>query len=182
MEPRRKILCILLVLVLIPVAGAAPLVVSIGDVTAAPGSTVTVPVSVTGAQDLGSLDLAIAYDPAVLSILSVDRSSPGNGLFGSNTDRPGIITVSIADPDGISTDGSVAALKFRVTGAAGNSSPLALYNILAADVKTFREIPADGTDGSVTVKKTGIGSPGPGLPALLGTLVLAALLGKRRKP
>jgi len=175
--PAGKVPAILLLLLcLFPAVLADQLAVSIGDATAAPGSTVTVPVSVSGAQNLGSLDIAIAYDPGVLTVVSVDEGSLGNGLFVSNTDRPGVATVSIADPSGINGNGPVANLKFTVNGAAGTSSKLTITNMLAYDLKTHQAISADSSDGSVTVKKSGLGSPGFGLAAAAGALALLGLL------
>jgi hypothetical protein len=53
-------------------------VIRVGDVVAAPGETVEIPVYVTNSRPVQAFQLVIGYDPAVLSI------SPYNGHSGSN--------------------------------------------------------------------------------------------------
>jgi hypothetical protein len=181
MNVKKTIITIALLACFIPCAPAALLTVGVSNVTAAPGSTVDVPVTVSGAQGLGSMDLAMSYDPAAVSVVSVDKGSLGKGLFSSNTGKPGIVTVSIADPAGISGDGSVAIIKVKVNGDAGTTSDIAIYNVLAYDVKTHLEIPVQKTDGMLTVKKGGWGLPGFGFAAVAGALVVLGVLRRFRK-
>jgi hypothetical protein len=54
--------------------------------TACPGSVVTVPVTVTGFTNIGSLSLSITYDPAVLVYVSASNTSGFPGMsFGHGT-------------------------------------------------------------------------------------------------
>jgi hypothetical protein len=162
-----------------PVSAAA-LTVSAGTVNGGPGSTVTIPVNVENAKDLGSMDIVISYDPSVLSAVSVDKGSLNKGMISSTTDMPGIISLGIVDADGINGNGAVAEITMKVTGADGASSTLSIDRVLAYDARTHLDIQTVTGSGTFTVKQ---GGPGAALPETIALVAVAAigLLSRRGK-
>ncbi|MFU8844604.1 MAG: cohesin domain-containing protein [Bacteroidales bacterium] len=57
------------------------------------GATATVPVSVTGFNNVGSCNLRWLYDPAVATCTGVTKSASLPGGLAVNTDTPGVITI-----------------------------------------------------------------------------------------
>ena len=51
----------------------SPIMLSIGTIIAEPNSTIEIPINVEGASGIGSIDITLAYDPTVLTVISVDR-------------------------------------------------------------------------------------------------------------
>ena len=89
------------------------------DLTASPGETVAVPVTVRAFKNVGAVSLVLDYDPAVLKFSSAENTGGFPGLIISNP-VPGKIAVSgtTTDPDGCSLpDESVLfTLNFRYLG------------------------------------------------------------------
>lgn len=164
----------LLALLLSGTVAAAPMGVAINDSTAAPGSTVEVPIAVSGAQGLGGIDLLVSYDPAVLNATSVEKGPLLKGMLSANTDTPGYVSLSAIDPDGINGEGPLVMVRFRVIGANGASSPLSITRVTAYDVGTYLDQPAAPRDGTFTVSG-GPGGAAPGFGAGIAAASLAAL-------
>jgi hypothetical protein len=150
-----------------------------------------VPVTVSGANNLGSMDFLISYDSSVLVAQGVEKGSLNKGMISANTTVPGLISVSIADSGGMTGTGDVAVILFAVNGSAGATSPLALANVQAYDAGTYLDVPLTLSDGTFTVVAgpsggTGGGDNsllliGGGVAALLAVAVLLAALMVLRK-
>lgn len=57
------------------------------------GLTASVPITVTGFENIGSCNLQLVYDPAILTCTSVEKSSLLTGGLATNLEVPGIITL-----------------------------------------------------------------------------------------
>jgi ribosomal protein S28E/S33 len=109
----KKLLTLFIVLLAIttPVAGLA---VKVPEITGLVGEVATVPVEIEDAKNVGGIDIAILYDPAILKVKSVEKGVVIKGLLSSNTDREGIIVIGIVDANGMNGDGSIAEITFEV--------------------------------------------------------------------
>lgn len=139
MMPRSSLFNHLLVLtaimLIVLLAGAArgqTLEVSIGEHEAKAGATVTVPVTLSKADDVGALQADLAYDTNVLSVESVEPGPMIKGaMFDNETKQPGRIALGFATLEGVSGDGAVAQVTFKVQDGAKGATGLKLENVRA---------------------------------------------------
>lgn len=144
--------------------------------TTSPGSPdgvpVVIPVNTTNLSGLGviSADFTFQYDPAVLSPAAADISvtagtvSP-TGQITVNDTTPGVVVVSVFSTSHFSGAGTVVDLHFKVIGAAGTSTPLALsgfqYNssLVCAELMSGTLTVAGTIAGRVTFENTAFPAP-----------------------
>ncbi|HTP32285.1 MAG TPA: cohesin domain-containing protein [Candidatus Acidoferrales bacterium] len=170
------------VLVSAPLLTAEP-VISPGSVTVSNG-VFSLPVSITGASDVYAFQFDLAFDPYILTLLSISEGSflPTGG---PTTFVPGTIDNTVgtaantADTltgpvPGATGDGVLADFEFEATGA--GTSPITLSNGILLD-SSLSGIPFMTSPGSVTVPA--VPEP-PGL-TWIGALGLAGLLLVRRR-
>jgi hypothetical protein len=147
-------ICILLALV--SVVSAAGVTVSVADSSIGTGGKADIPVTVSGADRMGGMDMTITYDPAVLKFTGV---KPGdltkNGLIEANETRPGTINIGFINIDGISGDGNLFTVGFTAVGQSGTSSPVKLTNRKAFRIDLL-DVPLTLKSGTITIaeKKT----------------------------
>ena len=154
---------------------AVPLV-QVGDGSGVKGAFVKVPVEVVEASRIGSMDVALAYDPSVLRAVWVGKGElTASALLYGNVGSPGRVLIAMADPGGITGNGSIATIEFEVLGEANAKSVLALTGLEANGVDALAVPLANGT-GIFTVAETPPvpekGVCGPTLVILMATLVL----------
>ena len=126
--------------------------IGVRSATVAPGSTVQIPIEIRQANDIGSMNFVLAYDPAVLVVANVERGALlGEALFAVNTNERGTIRFGLATLSGVSGSGALAYVEFEATGGSGSSSPIALSEMLATDTSGEALYP-DTEDGVVTVE------------------------------
>ncbi len=83
--------------------------------------------------------------------MNVSSGSLNKGIIEANMSVPGLLSVSMADPDGMNGSGDVAVISFSVIGAPNQTSELILSNVQAFDAATPGEIPVMATNGTFTV-------------------------------
>ncbi len=152
-----------------PTPSCSPVSLSIPDVQSNTGVVVTVPVNTSDLTGSGvfSIDMQVAYDPAVLApMASCVTLGPvaGSSSLTANCASSGTVIISLFQANAMSGSGVLVDLHFNVIGEPGTSSPLNL---------TFPEGSClTATNGSVTVVAGGpisgtvtygnaIGSPNP---------------------
>jgi hypothetical protein len=170
------------------VVTAAQVQVSVSDTTGNSGEVVDIPVTVSDANNIGSIDLVITYDPTILQVDSVSKGDLNNGMISSNTETDGILSLAIADQSGIDGDGEIAIISFSVIGQTG-SSPLQVESLSVYDVESV-EIDATAENGLFTVDETSESESNdttdetPGFETfllLVGiSMVIVALRGRKR--
>lgn len=154
-DTMKKIIIFSSLLLLLSVSVAnAELIVEIPDASGKVGDVINIPVNVKDAKSVGSMDIAITYDPSIVSIEKVEKGSLSKGIVSSNTENPGIIIVSVVDSSGINGDGEVVKLTFKLLKE--GSTPLKIENVKAYDANTHIDIIAATSDGSITVENGGI--------------------------
>ena len=147
-----------------PVPTSPPDVVSTRSPTAVPTlspqladpvvlpSTVNVPIYLTGAKNVGSLEFVLTYDPTVLEVSDVEAGGLAqNSLFDFGVRVPGRLWAGLIDTDGINGDGPVAVVSFEVIGPGSSASRLTLENVATYDARSLLDILTDATSGSFTV-------------------------------
>ena len=128
--------------------------------TAAPNSTVQVPIRLDKASSIGSMNFVLTYNAQVLKVNKVDSGSLVSGaLFTPNFKTPPQVRFGLATSGGISGSGSVAYIEFQVIGAAGSSSPLALSEVDTTDT-SGKSVTVTTQNGTVTVASGAAGGAG----------------------
>ncbi|MBI4671921.1 MAG: hypothetical protein HY741_09690 [Chloroflexi bacterium] len=171
----------------IPIVRAATVTVSAPTVEAQADGAVDVPIQLAGAQGLGALHIELVYDPRVLTPETVTRGALAgmNALVESNTKQAGRVVIGVVSLDGISGDGAVATVRFRVVGNAGQSSALTFENNQAWERASHAEVLVNSQPGQVTIAA---GLPSWLVPALIGlgvllvSLLVLIFFVRRRKP
>ncbi|MCP3979258.1 MAG: hypothetical protein GY716_08020 [bacterium] len=108
------------------------------DLSAAPGTTASVPVFASPADSLMSFDLTLVFDPAVLSFDSLDLVGLVTDGWTPTTFSPhaGQLRISLFDADAIpggTGAAQIATLNFDVIGSLADVSPLSLVRAESDD-------------------------------------------------
>jgi hypothetical protein len=147
----RRALLLSFVLGALLAVHAAGLTFTAQDRSAAPNGTVVVPIAVADAQDLGGVELAVTYDPAVLRFESAAPSGLANrAQVSSNEAGPGRVAIAVASPRSVTGTGPFVALTFAAVGPAGARSAVALEVARAVTVDD-EPVPAQVVNGTVSV-------------------------------
>jgi hypothetical protein len=121
----NAILISLGLLLIVATVNAAVITVSIDSTSAGSGSKVVIPVKVSGASNLGAMDLMTTYDSSVLKFSSAEVGSLStNGMIESNGNSPGVIKIGFVDSRGVTGDGTLITLTFDVVGKNGATSKI----------------------------------------------------------
>ena len=159
MKTYMNVVIISMVILATVPALASAATVSVGDATTV-GSTVTVPINVAGALDIGAMTITLTYDSSLLSATGVSKgtitsdallitegtidSSGGisdadnetvwnyGAIIGDITDNR--VNISMISTDGFSGDGTIATITFGVVGSGYTS--LTLTEVLANKTAT----------------------------------------------
>lgn len=76
---------------------------------------IEVPVTLSRAQSVGSLEFVLVYNPEVLELMEVEKGKlAGNSLIDSSSHTPGRVWTALINPQGISGHGEVARFTFEV--------------------------------------------------------------------
>jgi len=171
---------IMLLLALVGASAAAGVTVSVADTSVGTGGKADIPVTISGADKMGGMDLTVTYDPAVLSYTGVKQGDLiKNGMIEAHETKPGTLNIGFVNPAGISGDGTLFTLGFTAPGAKGTTSPVTLVN-RGGFTTNHLDVPATMTSGTVTV--TGKNFLPVGTEAIISALVAAVLLiGASRK-
>jgi hypothetical protein len=101
---------------------------SLPQMTVAPRAPVTVPLTLTLTQgQVYSADIAVTYDPNVITATAVDRGALAAGWsLASNLATPGVVRVALAGATPITTSGELLLFIFGAIGQAGSGTNLTL--------------------------------------------------------
>ena len=141
-----------------PTQAASPSPTQVVTPTATPQPTVapaakfiSVPVLATRANNVGSLEFVLVYDPAKLELAQVERGLlSGDALIDYSSPGPGRLWAGIIDINGLDGSGPVAVVKFKVRDNVGGTMPLSLESISAYDANTLVDILTTTTPGEFT--------------------------------
>jgi len=98
------------------------------DAGSGPGTTVVIPVSATNVNGVESIDLALAFNAAVLTATGVAKTPlTQNMTLTANLNQPGEVRVSLFLTSGtLAGSGDLVTVTFSVVGALGAATPLNL--------------------------------------------------------
>ncbi len=136
-----------------PAAGPSPTRVITPTATPPPTAVpaakfISVPILATRANNVGSLEFVLVYDPAKLELFQVERGLlSGDALIDSSSPAPGRLWAGIIDINGMDGSGPVAVVTFKVRDNAGGTMALSLENISAYDANTLVDILTTTTPG-----------------------------------
>ena len=134
--------------------------VSVNNATGDCGTTVGVPINVSGTSNIGAIDISLTYDPSVITATGVANGTliSATDLIAIYTGTSGIVNVSVASTSGINETGSIAVIQFSVVGSGGATGPLTLSSVVAYDldrpiivdgnVTGYEELPVTSTNGT----------------------------------
>ena len=106
---------------------------------------IEVPVTLSSARSVGSLEFVLVYNPEVLELMEVEKGElAGNSLIDYSSRTPGRVWTALINPQGISGNGYVARFTFEVitpaitdsestVSGSGGSSPTAAASAGLAD-------------------------------------------------
>ena len=144
-----------------------------------PGQSFSLDVHITGVTDLYAFQFDLAFNPAVLSAVSITEGAflPGGGatffIPGAIDNAGGTITFTadslLGPPPGASGSGIFATIDFQAL--ALGTSPVTLANVILLD-SSLAEITPSTVDGSVTVTTA---MPEPSTSLLLATSLIGLL-------
>ena len=121
---------------------------------------VNVPIHLTGAENIGSLEFVLTYDPSVLEVSGVEAGGLAqSALFDFGMRSPGRLWVGLIDSEGINGDGPIAVVSFKVVGPGASTSLLALENITTYNASSLLDILTNATSGSFTVDGRALTAP-----------------------
>ncbi len=121
---------------------------------------ISVPINLVGADNLGSLEFVLIYDPEVLEVTAVKTGSLAEqALLESSTATPGVLWTGMIDADGISGDGPAAIVSFTVIGGGGSNTQLALQNVVAYDAASLLDIIVEASAGSFSTSDGALSPP-----------------------
>ncbi len=159
-----------------PCSGTEGTWIVIGSASKPPGSTVRIPVSLCGADDLGDLNLTIYFDPRVLQAISWTQGSYFDiSLFDVNLEPHGTIRAGFADDRGVSGDGYLMYVDFDVVGDEGDRTALDGTVTTATSAATDGPVDVPVRDGEFVVAPSGTVGPWSGTPRWTLLDALAAL-------
>ena len=128
-------------------------------------STINVPIFLTGAKNVGSLEFVLTYDPTVLEVSDVEAGGLAqSSLFDFGTREPGRLWAGLIDADGISGDGPAAVVSFNVIGTGSSASWLTLENVSTYDASSLLDILTDTRAGNFTVEGLALSAPALAFP------------------
>jgi hypothetical protein len=117
------------------------------------GDVVTVPVIFNGASQVGSIHFEIIYDRDVLDILRVETGQNAvNSLLSYNVNNPGQIVIGMANKSGITGDGLILNITYKIKGKLDKGTDLKLSNIFVFDSLTLDEIYVIASKGNIKSK------------------------------
>tara|TARA_B100000929_G_scaffold277963_1_gene253794 strand:+ start:905 stop:1561 length:657 start_codon:yes stop_codon:yes gene_type:complete len=121
---------------------------------------ISVPILATRADNVGSLEFVLTYDPAKVELAQIERGLlSGDALIDSSSPSPGRLWAGIIDINGITGSGPVAVVKFKIKDDADGTMPLSLESIAAYDANTLVDIVTRTTAGAFNIAEAGTLSP-----------------------
>ena len=145
----KSLLVASFVLLLLTTTISAATTVSIANVTAEPGDTITLPIMINDITDYGSSTIRIWYDHLVVHVTGV-AGSPNSTVVATYTDNNiGYTSIGASNQVGASGDLVFANVEFTVVGF--GSSPLDLVVSSLYDNAPL-DVPRSISNGSITVE------------------------------
>ena len=113
--------------------------------------TVTVDVQAQQADDLGSLEFVLVFDPEALDLQMIELGVFAEGvLMKTSETQPGRLGASFVSLDGLSGAGPLLRLTFQLSTAAEMPVAISIEEVSAYHAETLLDIPVETIPGSLT--------------------------------
>jgi hypothetical protein len=139
------------------VFAVTPMIVSVNDFIGRSGGTVEAVIEVESADNIGSMDLSLEYDPQILVIVDVLQGFLTRDSIVEYSPDDGFVRILINDVDGFSGSGSILSVQFTVTGTNGDSCELVLMDVEANDASSFVDKIIESVSGFFQVEEVVLG-------------------------
>lgn len=137
-----------------------PVLAKAGPATVPAPPRIEVPVRLSRADNIGSLEFVFAYNPQMLELVEVKKGNlAGESLLDSGPRTPGRIWTALINPEGITGNGAVAVFTFDVLDSEVSESMLNLESVYAHDATTLLDLLAEPSHGQFVSEGLSITSP-----------------------
>lgn len=124
----------------------------VAEPTPAAPTMVQVPINLKGANQVGSLELVLAYEPSLLEVIGVTNGDlAGDALIESIVSTPGKVWIGMIDAAGVTGDGSVVVVSFRLMDGNLANSPLLLEEVSGYNASTLIDLLSTSSPGLVVM-------------------------------
>ena len=137
-----------LFLILLP--ASAKTVVSIGDLEASPGESITAPIMIYDVTDYGTGTIKVTYDPSVVHVTDVASTADSTVIAWSVDNETGYVSISAWNLMGVSGDILFANVTFKAVGSPDDVSNLNIEIVTLKDA-SYKDIPATPLNGSFRI-------------------------------
>jgi hypothetical protein len=152
-------------------------IVVVGSATAAPGSTVVIPIEIENASELAGGSFTLTFDPAVAVPTLIEPDAAEFILeYNLNSASQGTARIAFAGSQGVSGSGTLCNITFQVTGAKGSSTDIDVRDLLLND-ENAAAIPGSKSAGKIEVIVYGDVNGDGEVTAADATMVLRAVVG-----
>ena len=125
---------------------SAKTVVSIGDIEASPGESITAPIMIYDVTNYGAGTINITYDPSVVHVTDVASTVDSDVVAWGADNVTGCVSISAWNITGISGNISFANVTFNAVGSPGEYSSLNIEIKTLKDI-SYKDIPATSVNG-----------------------------------
>lgn len=149
---------ILFLIFISPVSAAEGTTIFVNNASASHNESIQIPINVSNAKAIGSMDISLRYDPSVLALKDVGMGNlTQNSAIQWNVKGDKVL-IGMIDGEGINGNGSLAIITFDVCGYPGSTSDLDL-EATATNVSDFSSIQLITKNGKFTVRGSTMPSP-----------------------
>lgn len=128
--------------------------------TPAAPQMVQVPINLKGAYQVGSLEFVLTYEPSLLEVTGVTNGDlAGDAIIESTVSTPGKVWIAMIAADGVTGDGSVAVVSFRLTKGSAANSPLFLKNVSGYNASNLMDLLSSSSPGLLVMNDGSYTSP-----------------------
>lgn len=154
---------------------------TVNAATAPVGGTARVEVTMNGAAEVGALDLALRFDPAVARFIAVEPGPVArNALLEVNEIEPGRLLIALAASEGLEAEGVLLRIDLEIAGVEGDRTAVSVEAANAYHHEQLIDLPLVTASGEITAVAAGFPVPYLIVGAVV-VLVLVLVVALRRR-
>lgn len=181
MKHRFIIFIALFVLEVCPLhsTSAADVSVKVADMSGAPETSVTVPISANGGPKLAAARVVLTYDATMLEVEDVGKGQAlldAEAQTGYTVNEPGRVTMNFVSMDGVTPDRDLFLVNFKVKESTLSSSQLSIEKVLAWRADNQVDVLTESQNGTFTIESSLPLPPSQLLAIAAGVAILLIVL------
>ena len=118
---------------------SAQVTVSIGDIEASPGESITAPIMINNVINYGTGTINLTYDPSVVHVTNVTSTADSPFVTANIDNETGYVLISAMNTMGVSGDIAFANVTFKAVGSPDDVSDLNIEIVTLKDT-SFNEL------------------------------------------